>query len=51
MTVAEQLDLFNVSAGAAEPLPSGRTAGPVIACNALDDDNLVAAILDQKETK
>jgi hypothetical protein len=45
MAAAEQLDLFSVSTGTAEPLPSGRTTGPVIACNTLDDDNLVAAIL------
>src|SRR4029077_11224195 len=45
MAAAEQLDLFSVSTGTAEPLPSGRTSGPVIACNTLDDDNLVAAIL------
>jgi HEAT repeat protein len=46
MAAAEQLDLFSASAGAAEQLPSGRTTGPVIACNTLDDDNLVAAILN-----
>ena len=46
MVAAEQLDLFSASAGAAEQLPSGRTTGPVIACNTLDDDNLVAAILN-----
>jgi HEAT repeats len=46
MVAAEQLDLFSASAGAAEQLPSGRTTGPVIACNTLDDDNLVEAILN-----
>src|SRR5216683_2859762 len=46
MVAAEQLDLFSASAGAAEQLPSGRTTGPVIACNTLDDGNLVAAILN-----
>jgi hypothetical protein len=46
MAVTEQLDLFSVSAEAAERLPTGRATGPVIACNTLDDDNLVAAILN-----
>ncbi len=46
MTATEQLDLFSVSALPAERLPPGRTTGPLIACNTLDDDSLVAAILD-----
>ncbi len=46
MAAAEQLDLFSAIAGPAERLPPGRTAGPAIACDTLDDDSLVAAILD-----
>ena len=46
MAAAEQLDLFSVSAGPAERLPPGRTTRPVIACNTLDDESLLAAILN-----
>jgi len=46
MAAAEQLDLFSVSPG-----PDGRNSpdcstGPVIACNTLDDDRLLAATLN-----
>jgi HEAT repeat protein len=44
MAAGQQLDLFSVSAGPAERDLPGGMAGQVIACDALDDDSLLAAI-------
>jgi hypothetical protein len=44
MPVVEQLDLFSVSTGSAQRDAPGRRTDPVIACDTLDDDSLLAAI-------
>jgi hypothetical protein len=46
MGAAEQLDLFRASAESVERRAPGDAARPVIACDTLDDDSLLAAILD-----
>jgi HEAT repeat protein len=44
MSAAEQFDLFSQKPDPAERHSSGATARPVIACETLDDDGLVAAL-------
>jgi HEAT repeat protein len=44
MAAVEQLDLFSASAGPPERDVPARTIGPIIACDTLDDDSLLAAI-------
>src|SRR6266850_2452519 len=44
MAAVEQLDLFSVSTGPPERDVAARTTEPVIACDTLDDDSLLAAI-------
>jgi hypothetical protein len=46
MAAVEQLDLFHVSPGPATRGLPGGTTGRAIACETLDDDNLLAAILN-----
>jgi hypothetical protein len=46
MAAAEQLDLLSASAGPAGRDFPGRPTGRAIACNTLDDDSLLAAILN-----
>ncbi len=44
MAAGEQLDLFGVSTGPAQGDVPGRTTEPVIACDTVDDDSVLAAI-------